>query len=122
VPLVDHDVLRDLAGVCADSGSAFVLELTEVFAADARGAFERMRNSARQGDCTMLAREAHRLKGSSGTLGAIGLAGACLEIERRARAGSCGDVEIRVDDALALLDATRGGIAEFFRGTIARAS
>ena len=122
MPLVDHDVLRDLAGVCADSGSAFVLELTEVFAADARGAFERMRDCARQGDCTTLAREAHRLKGSSGTLGAVGLAGACLEIERRAREGRCGDVEPRVDNALALLDATRGGIAEFFRGTIPRAS
>jgi len=120
--LVDREVLRDLAGVCADSGSTFVLELTEVFAADARVAFERMRACARQGDSTALAREAHRLKGSSGTLGAVRLAGACLEIERRARAGSCSDVESRVDDALALLDATRGGIAAFFRGTIARAS
>jgi len=119
---VDHDVLRDLAGVSADSGSRFVLELAEVFTADARGTIERMRACARRGDCGTLAREAHRLKGSSGTLGAVGLAGACLEIERRARAGACGDAETRVDEALALLDATRGGITEFFRGTIDRAS
>lgn len=116
--VIDHGVLRELAGVSADSGTSFVLELAEIFAADARGALERMRACARKGDAGTLAREAHRLKGSSGTLGALRLAGECLEIERRARAGGCADLEARVDGALTLLDATRGGIRDFFRGTI----
>lgn len=121
-PVVDHAVLRDLAGVGADSGSAFVLELVEVFAADARGSLERMRGCARSGDADALVREAHRLKGTSGTLGALRLAGECLEIERRARAGQCDGLEERVEGALTLLDATRGGILDFFRGTIAQAA
>lgn len=119
--VVDHGILRDLAGVGADSGTSFVLELMDIFAADARGALERMRACARLGDSGALAREAHRLKGSSGTLGAVRLAGECLEIERRARAGSCADLEARVEGALTLLDTTRRGIDDFFRGTLGSA-
>lgn len=114
--LVDALVVRDLAGITADSGEAFVLELLSVFAADARRALERMRGFARAGEAGLLAREAHRLKGSSGTMGAARLAGACLEIERRARGGSCGGIESRIDDALGLLEATCGGIAGLVGG------
>jgi len=120
--VVDPAVLRDLAGVGADSGGAFVLELLEVFASDARGSLERMKGCARRGDAGALAREAHRLKGTSGTLGAVRLAGVCLEIERSARAGRCEGLEARVDGALTLLDVTLGGLFEFFRGTMVAAA
>jgi histidine phosphotransfer protein HptB len=119
VRVVDDDVLRDLAGIGADSGNAFMRELLEKFACDAHGTLERMRACARAGDASRLAREAHRLKGSSGTVGAVALAGECLEMERCARAGTCAGIEERVERALTLLEDTRGHIAEFFRGTIA---
>lgn len=119
MPVVDYEVLRDLAAVGADSGSGFMRDLMERFASDARGSLERMRACALAGDAPLLAREAHRLRGSSGTVGAVALAGECLEMERRARAGSCAGIEARVEQALTLLEITRGHIAEFFRGNIA---
>lgn len=120
--LVDYDVLRELAAVGADSGSAFMLELMNGFAADARAALERMRGCARLGECAALAREAHRLKGSSATVGAVALSAACLEMERRARAGSCEGIEAGIERALRLLDASGGCINAFFRGNIAAAA
>lgn len=117
--VVDYDVLRELAGVGADSGSGFMADLMEGFASDARAALERMRACARSGDAPLLAREAHRLKGSSGTVGAVALAGECLEMERRARGGSCAGVEAKVDHALTLLDVSHHHMAAFFRGNIA---
>jgi len=117
--LLDLGVIRDLADVTADSGCVFLRSVLERFAADARGGLQRMHGYARSGDATSLAREAHRLKGSSGTVGAIRLAGECLEIERSARAGVCTGMEPKIAQALDVLDATRVGLAAFFRGTIA---
>jgi HPt (histidine-containing phosphotransfer) domain-containing protein len=117
--LLDLAVIRELAEVTADSRYTFLRSLLESFAADARGALKRMHGHARIGDAASLAREAHRLKGSSGTVGAIRLAGECLEIERSARAGVCTGMEPKIEQALDVLDATRVGLAAFFRGTIA---
>jgi HPt (histidine-containing phosphotransfer) domain-containing protein len=117
--LLDLGVIRELADVTADSGFIFLRDVLEGFAADARGSLRRMQGHVRIGDAASLAREAHRLKGSSGTVGAIRLADECLEIERAARAGICTGMEPRIEQALDVLDATRVGLAAFFRGTIA---
>jgi HPt (histidine-containing phosphotransfer) domain-containing protein len=117
--LLDIAAIRELADITADSDCAFLRSVLEGFAADARVALKRMHGHARTGDAASLAREAHRLKGSSGTVGAIRLAGECLEIERSARAGVCTGMEPKIEQALDVLDATRVGLAAFFRGTIA---
>ena len=114
--VIDYAVLRGLLAVDANSGTAFILDLTEIFATDARRTLERMRACARTGDYLPLVREAHRLKGSSGTLGADALACLFVEIERCARAGSCAGMEARIDHALRLLEASCGRIVEFFHG------
>src|SRR5262245_14862864 len=87
--LLDFEVIHDLAEVTSDSGAGFLRNVLERFAVDAQDCIERMRQHARSGDTASLAREAHRLKGSSGTIGAILLAAECLEIEQSARAGLC---------------------------------
>ena len=120
--LLDLAVIRDLADVTADSGSAFLRSVMDRFAADALACIERMRCHVRNGDAASLAREAHRLKGSSGTVGAVLLAGECHDIERSARAGSCSGMEPRIDQARDVLDATRVGLVAYFRGTIASAA
>jgi len=103
-------------------GEAWTLGVLERFASDACGCIERMRRHARNGDTASLASEAHRLKGSSGTVGAILLAGACQEIERSARAGICTGMELRLEQARDALDATRVGLIAYFRGTIPAAA
>lgn len=121
-PLLDLDIVRELMAVTADSGSTYMVHLFQIFATDAASALERMRQCAERGDPVSLAREAHRLKGSSGTVGAIQLAAECFAIERTARGGSCADTGTRINRAFTLLDATRGAVAQFFRGTIAKAA
>lgn len=120
--LLDLEVIRDLSEVTADSGPGFLRSVLDRFSADARDCIERMRRHARSGDAASLAREAHRLKGSSGTVGAVLLADQCREIERSARAGLCTGMEPKIEQAHDALDATRVGLVAFFRGTIAAAA
>ena len=122
VRIIDTGIVRELMGVVADSDNKFMLELFDVFVRDAAAALERMRCSVLANDAPSLAREAHRLKGSSATVGAIRLAAACLAIERSAKNGVCYGLEPQMDGALAILDATRSGLSQFFRGTIAKAA
>ncbi|HSN33875.1 MAG TPA: Hpt domain-containing protein, partial [Ideonella sp.] len=75
--LLNLQTVHELVAVEAESGIAFVAGLVEAFACDAREALERMRHCARAGDVERLAREAHRLKGSSGSVGAARLSGEC---------------------------------------------
>lgn len=119
--LLDTGVMRELMGTTADSGRTFMIDLMEMFVGDARTALERMRRHVLSHDAAALAREAHRLKGSSATVGAIRLAASCLAIERSAKNGICAGLETNIDGALDILDATRIGLAAFFRGTIAAA-
>jgi HPt (histidine-containing phosphotransfer) domain-containing protein len=120
--LLDLGVIRDLAEATSDSGPGFLRAVLERFASDALDCIERMRRHARNGDTAALASEAHRLKGSSGTVGAMLLAGECREIERFARAGICTGIEPRLEQARDALDATRVGLVAYFRGTIAAAA
>ena len=120
--LLDTAIVQELAGAIADSGNEFMLELMETYTRDAHAALERMRQQVCAGDAASLAREAHRLKGSSATVGAIRLAAACFAIELSAKSGICDGLGARVDAALEILDATRVALAQFFRGTIAEAA
>jgi len=119
--IIDRSIVRELMGVIADSDNKFMIELIEGFVRDASAALVRMRSNAVANDASALAREAHRLKGSSATVGAVRLAGECLLIERAAREGRCAGVEQRVERASRLLEQTRIGLCEFFRGTITAA-
>jgi len=108
--LLDLCMVRDLAECGGDAGPAFVLELLKMFAAEARRALLRMRVCAWLGDMRALAREAHRLKGSSASMGAARLAAECAELERRARGERSLGLEARVEHALGVLEATREGM------------
>lgn len=108
--LLDLDTVRELAELDGQAGAPLALELLEAFAADARRTLLRMRVCAWLGDATTLAREAHRLKGSSGSVGAARLQAECLALERCARAGDLGELiglEERIEHALDVLQATR---------------
>jgi len=120
--LLDFDLIRDLVDVTADSEPGFLRGVLERYVIDALHCLERMRRHVHHGDAASLAREAHRLKGSSGTVGAILLAAECLEIERSARAGACTGMEPRIEHARDVLDATRVGLVALFRGNMAAAA
>lgn len=108
--LLNVETVRDLIAFEAQSGRSFLAALLESFAHDARAALERMRACARAGDGERVANEAHRLKGSSGSIGAVGFSSECLAIERNAREGAYETLEERIDQALRVLDASRLGL------------
>ena len=104
--LLDRAQIRRLADLGDASGARFLLNLYELFTGDARSTLERMRELARAGDGARLAREAHRLTGSSSSIGASGFSRGCLEIERRAREHGVAGLEGAIDEARRLLEAT----------------
>ena len=58
---------------------------------------ETMRRALTQGDAPALAAAAHSLAGSSGILGAAGLAGICAELEKLARREDLAACELHIE-------------------------
>lgn len=112
--LLNLDTVRELMEAEARCGKPFMAALLDAFAAEARAALERMRACIRAGDAQRLALEAHRLKGSSGSMGAEQLYGECVVLERTARQGKCDALEERIDHALRVLDASRRRMEHHF--------
>jgi HPt (histidine-containing phosphotransfer) domain-containing protein len=111
--LFDLQAIAELASLQRTRGDDFMRGLLEQFAADAHRALVNMRVSAWMGDAAALLREAHRLKGSSGSFGATCLQAECLALERCAREGDLGSLvglEERIEYAMRVLQFTREGI------------
>jgi HPt (histidine-containing phosphotransfer) domain-containing protein len=110
--VLDLEQLRALSEMVEGPDDLPLRALYEVFADDARRSLERMRELLRCGDAKSLAREAHRLKGSSGTIGAAGLSRGCRDIEFCAKqAGE--DLERRIDHAQRQLEAALNALREY---------
>lgn len=71
----------------------FVVELIDVYIADAPLQLQAMRAAVDQGDAAALVAPAHTLKGTSASMGANGLAGICAELEALARSGDVAGAE-----------------------------
>ena len=112
--LFDLEVVDEIVGLHATrSGDAPARELLELFAADAHRTLVRMRVSAWLGDAVSLRREAHRLKGTSGSVGATRLQTECIALEKCAGDGDLGDLvglEERIEYAFCVLQETCEGI------------
>lgn len=85
---VDEDVLARLRDLGGDDDPGFLAGLLEDFVAHADRAIEGMRGAVLAGDAKRLVEVAHGLKGSSGNVGARGLAALCAEVERSGRVGT----------------------------------
>jgi HPt (histidine-containing phosphotransfer) domain-containing protein len=75
---------------------------------------QQLQSQLAQPDADAVARLAHKVKSSSASVGALALARACEEKERRLRAGGAAqthDVQILIDEAEAALVAVRAILA-----------
>ena len=90
---IDRATVERLA---ATMGAAFVAELIDTFAADARELIVTLERALSETDLDAFRRAAHSLKSTSESLGAMGLAALARELEATARAGSLAGVEARV--------------------------
>lgn len=85
---IDLGVLESLAEAQGDGEPDLVVELIDLFLADAPQRVAIMREAMANSDARLLGRAAHALKGSSATLGAVQVAESCAELEQLARDAS----------------------------------
>ena len=87
--------LRELAG---DEAPDFLITLVGRFLKDVPESLEQMRQATVRGNLHELARLAHRLKGSAGNLGALGMARLCEQIRAAGEAAAFERVSALLDE------------------------
>lgn len=95
--ILDPSILDSYRPLQEDGEPDLITELVDAFLADLEERIRVIRQAIAQGDPAALRSAAHALKGSSGTVGATGLACRCGELETIGREG-------RLDEAGPLLD------------------
>ena len=89
---VELGVIEELRELLSDSTDQSLQQLNERFVESSERHLEAMRAGVVANDAENVAREAHRMRGNSGSLGAQRVATKCAAIEERARAGDLGAV------------------------------
>jgi signal transduction histidine kinase/CheY-like chemotaxis protein/HPt (histidine-containing phosphotransfer) domain-containing protein len=102
--LIDRAVIESLRELGGEEDSGLLMELIELFLADAPKHVQAMTEALESGDVEALERAAHTLKSSSANLGALGLSRLCLEIEQQARQGAVEGVEPLVGRSRTVFD------------------
>ncbi len=92
---IDPAVIASLDDAWEEGEADLVVELIDLYLADAPQWLEAMRAAAAGDDLTALKRAAHTLKGSSGSLGIHQVAETCRMLEL-----SCSESSLRVEDLL----------------------
>jgi len=82
---LDSEALERLEQVLEDP--AAVAELVELMIEQTPRMLKQLREAIHELDAEAAFQIAHRIKGSAGTVGAVGIAGICGELEAAARAG-----------------------------------
>jgi HPt (histidine-containing phosphotransfer) domain-containing protein len=79
---VDLSVMSGYERLQADGEPDLIVELIDLYLADVPLRLTAMRDALYQRNWLQVKREAHNLRGSSGNLGAVGMAAICEELER----------------------------------------
>ncbi|MEZ4382523.1 MAG: PAS domain S-box protein [Nannocystaceae bacterium] len=102
--VLDRDILEQLAVLVQDDDEGLVGTLLAPFVVSARNSLAAMEAALAAGDGESLARIAHKLKGSSGTLGAAEVESICSDLMSRERARPRGELIRGVDRLRAAID------------------
>lgn len=87
-PALDPQVMAQLRKLRRADGRNVLAELAELFERETAPAVDQLRTALAAADAEGVRQLAHRLRGSSSTIGAKGLAALCTELEHAARAGT----------------------------------
>lgn len=94
---IDAEVIESLRALGEAGSSAersdFLGEIIDAYLGDSRVKLAAICSSWERRDAQALARTSHSLKGSSGNIGAVILAGQCASIEAEARKGNLAGLE-----------------------------
>jgi len=99
---VDPRVLQELRRAVGEHASEVVAELVATYRANSQKLLAELRRARETGDAWALQQSSHALGSASASLGAAGLSGRCLEIERLARLGRTGAAVLLVDEVEAI--------------------
>lgn len=86
-PVLDPRRLEDLRALNSPEEPGLATEVARLFLVTARDSVGRLREAFLRKDAKAIAAEAHRVKGSTGNVGATTLHRLCDEIEREGRSG-----------------------------------
>jgi signal transduction histidine kinase/CheY-like chemotaxis protein/HPt (histidine-containing phosphotransfer) domain-containing protein len=110
---LDPDIVADLKQLDSDRQGALA-RLVSLFVEDSSSSIETLRRAIAGGDDSLVAAQAHGLKGSSASLGAIGMASLCTQLQ----AVPAGDTEAQsrlVEQIETEFERTRRALAREFR-------
>jgi len=85
--LLDAETVAGLRALESDSEPGLLKTLCETFTADAEKRFAAMKTALAEDKADVAGREAHALKSSSASLGALGMSTLCKEFEAIAKEG-----------------------------------
>jgi two-component system, sensor histidine kinase and response regulator len=88
--VLDPAILAGLRELEGSGGPGALDELVDSFLRDAVSRLDALRTAAASGDAETVARAAHRLKGSSANLAALGMSRICADLEQAAAGGGLG--------------------------------
>ncbi|HEY2593354.1 MAG TPA: winged helix-turn-helix domain-containing protein, partial [Chloroflexota bacterium] len=91
------DVVAELRELMGQVGNRPLQQLNDVYVESSRNHVAGMRTALDDGDAERLGREAHRLRGASGSLGAQRVARVCAAIEEHARANDLAQVDAMLE-------------------------
>ncbi|MBV9328016.1 MAG: response regulator [Chloroflexi bacterium] len=94
---VATEVVAELRELMGQMGSQPLQHLVEVFLQSSKNHLQGMRTALAEKHADELAREAHRLRGASASVGAQRVSGVCGTIEERAKAGDLSAVKAPLD-------------------------
>jgi HPt (histidine-containing phosphotransfer) domain-containing protein len=113
--VLDASVIQSLRELGGEDDPGLLVELIDLYLADAPQRMCEIENALATGDWKLLGRAAHTLKSASANIGALSLSALCRELEYKARSGDaqhCGSLFkssaaslARVQDALRALRA-----------------
>ncbi len=110
--ILDDSVLNDLRELDPDGSGGFLKQIVGVFEEQTVEILEALRAAATANDLVTLGNLAHKLKGSSRTVGAAELGNLCESLERDARQGEMPDASERLDGLVEACSRARTALNE----------
>jgi HPt (histidine-containing phosphotransfer) domain-containing protein len=108
---IDEEMFAQISSLRGAGGYRLVHELVAVFLRDTDDRLRALRAAADAGDGRAIGKVAHALKGSAGILGARGLAGFCVDLEKGAASPGFTGVEEALRDLEEEFARVRGWLA-----------
>lgn len=102
--IVDMNVVRELVDLAGDGDPELLLDLIDMFLADAPSKVQAIVDGASSGDAEAVERAAHSLKGSSGNLGAVLLMDVAEKLQVAGRQGDATSISSLIESLQAESD------------------